>query len=89
MSEVDDTEYCIDDEIADLIADMAVIDESKAIAFLCGALIALVESEAENQGHDPKVKMELVCSNRTITIGEYREMLSASPKPDSTRGESC
>lgn len=65
---MEDTEYCIDDEIAERVADMAVIDESKAIAFLCGALIALVESASERKGYSPNAKMELIGSSRTITI---------------------
>ena len=58
----------LDDEIIDLVADMAGIDAEKTMALLCGLLIGLAESCAENQGQDPKAKMELVGAPRTVTI---------------------
>jgi len=65
---MEDEEYCIDDEIIDLVAEMAKEDAGLTIALLSGLLIGLVESTAENQGHDPKAKMELVGATRIITI---------------------
>ena len=58
----------LDDEICDLVAEMAQQDVGKTIALLCGLLIGVAESLAENQDHDPKAKMELVGAPRTITI---------------------
>lgn len=65
---MEDKEYCIDDEITDLVADMAKQDISITIGLLCGLLIGVVESAAEKQGHNPKAKMELVGGLRGITI---------------------
>lgn len=58
----------LDDEIIDLVADMAGIDAEKTMALLCGLLIGLSESCAEKQGQNPKAKMELVGAPRTVTI---------------------
>lgn len=58
----------LDDEICDLVAEMANQDAGKTMALLCGLLIGVAESLAENQDHDPKAKMELVGAPRTITI---------------------
>jgi hypothetical protein len=63
-----DDEYYLDDEITDLVAEMVKQDAAKAMALLCGLLIGVVESAAENQGHDPRAKMELVGAPRTVTI---------------------
>ena len=61
-------EYYLDDEITDLIAEMVKQDAAKAMALLCGLIIGVAELVAENQDHDPKVKMELVGATRTVTI---------------------
>jgi hypothetical protein len=61
-------EYFIDDEITDLVAEMAKQDSGLTVALLCGLLIGVVESCAENQGHNPKAKVELIGSTRKITI---------------------
>ena len=58
----------LDDEICDLVAEMAVQDAGKTMALLCGLLIGLAESLAEKQDHDPKAKMELVGAPRTVII---------------------
>jgi hypothetical protein len=63
-----DEEYFIDDEITDLVAEMAKRDAGLTIALLCGLLTGVVESCADNQGHNPKAKVELVGSGRKITI---------------------
>lgn len=61
-------EYCLDDEIADLVAEMAKQDVALTMALLCGLLIGISESCAEKQGHNPKAKMELVGGSRVVTI---------------------
>ena len=61
-------EYFIDDELCDLVVEMAHQDEAKTMALLCGLLIGLAEAHAEGQGQNPKSKMELVGAPRTITI---------------------
>ena len=61
-------EYCIDDEIIDLVTEMAKQDAGLTIALLCGLLIGVVESTAAHQGKNPNAKMELVGSKRTVTI---------------------
>lgn len=63
-----DEECFIDDEITDLVAEMAKQDAGLAVALLCGLLIGVVESCAENQGQNPKAKMELIGATRKITI---------------------
>ena len=63
-----DDEYYLDDEITDLVAEMVNQDAAKAMALLCGLLIGVAESVAENQDHDPKAKMELVGATRVVTI---------------------
>jgi len=65
---MEDTEYCIDDEIIDLVAEMTKKDSGLAMALLSGLLISVAESVAESQDHDPKAKMELVGAPRKITI---------------------
>lgn len=64
---MDDDDF-LDDEIIDLVANMAEIDAEKTMALLCGLLIGIVESCAENQGQSPKAKIELVGAPRTVTI---------------------
>ncbi len=64
---MEDEEF-LDDEICDLVAEMAMQDAGKTMALLCGLLIGVAESVAKKQDHDPKAKMELVGAPRTITI---------------------
>jgi hypothetical protein len=64
---VEDGEF-LDDEIIDLVTEMAKQDVAKTMALLCGLLIGVAESLAESQDHDPKAKMELVGAPRTVII---------------------
>jgi hypothetical protein len=61
-------EYCLDDEICDLVVEMAKQNAPLTISLLCGLLIGVAESCAQNQGQNPNAKMEFVGAPRTIVI---------------------
>lgn len=58
----------LQDQIIDLVADLTQQNCGASIAVMCGLLIAVAESAAENSGNNPKAVIELDGAPRKITI---------------------